>query len=192
VGVADMSLADVVERQVVMPTFSGGANAFPQVSPDGKWLAAVVTSPNNQNVLNIYNLADPAVAPIVLEAGSAGDTISSFAFTNNSQRLIVVAGGDKSANNALIGVDLATGNNFRISRGRFGSSLAVSPDGSQVAVLDWTIPEDPKEPAYTSTVIINIDNSEKAELYTGMVLGADGKIDKEKLTFIAPLVWKRG
>lgn len=192
VGVADMSLADIVEKQVVMPTFNGAANGFPVVSPDGKWLAAVVTTPNNENTLNVFNLGDPSVAPIVLEAGSKGDTVSNFAFTGNSQRLLAIVGGDKTANNSLVGIDLATGNNFRISRGRFAPSITLSPDGTQVAVLDWTIPEDPKEPAYTKTVIINIDNSEKAEVYVGAVFGADGKIDKTKLTFIEPLVWKRG
>ena len=191
VGTADMSLSDVAESQVIMPTFSGGANAFPQISPDGKWLAAVVTSPNNENVLNIFNLSDASVAPIVLEAGSKRDTVSNFAFTNDSKRLIVIAGGDKSANNSLVGVDLDSGNNFRIGRGRFAPNFAISPDGTQIAALDWTIPEDPKEPAYTTTVIITVDNSEKVELYTGAVFGADGKIDKTKLTFIAPLIWKR-
>jgi Tol biopolymer transport system component len=192
VGTADMSLTDVAEKQVIMPTFNGGANAFPQISPDGKWMAAVVTSPNNENVLNVFNLSDPTVAPIVLEAGSKGDTVSNFTFTSDSKRLIVVAGGDKTANNALVGIDLDSGNNFRIARGRFAPQFAISPDGTQVAVLDWTIPEDPKEPAYTKTVIINVDNSEKAELYNGgSVLDAKGKIDKTKLTFIAPLVWKR-
>jgi hypothetical protein len=189
VGISDMSLTDVIDKQVIMPTVNGAANAFPQVSPDGKWLAVVVTTPNNENTLNVYNLSDTAAAPITLEAGSRGDTVSSMAFTANSQRLIVVAGGDKSANNALIGIDLSSGNNFRISRGRYAPAMALSPDGTQVALLDWIIPEDPKEPAYTETVIINIDNSEKATLYTGAEFGADGKITKE--TFIAPLIWKR-
>jgi hypothetical protein len=187
VGTADMSLTDIVTQQVILPTFNGAANAFPQISPDGKWLAAVVTSPNNDNTLNIFNLADTSVAPIVLEAGSTGDTISSLTFTPDSQRLLLIAGGDSTANNSLIGVDLASGNEFRISRGRFAKGLTISPDGTQVAAIDWTIPEDPQEPAYTSTVIINIENSETATLYTGAEFDAEGKITNQ--TFVAPLVW---
>jgi WD40 repeat protein len=188
VGVTDMSLTDVVDRQVVMPTFNGSANAFPHISPDGKWLAVVVTSPDNTNTLNVYDLTNASVAPIVLEAGSQGDTISSLTFTPDSSRLVMIAGGDDTANNSLIAVDLATGNDFRIGRGRFAQGLTISPDGTQVAALDWIIPEDPQEPSYTETVVLTIDNSEKATLYTGAEFGQDGKITNR--TFIEPLVWR--
>jgi hypothetical protein len=188
VGLTDMSISDVVERQAVMATYNGTPNASPQVSPDGRWLAFVVTSPNNTNTLTVMNLADSSVAPITLSAGSSGDTISSIAFTPDSSRLLLVAGGSNTANNSLVAVDLATGNDFRVSRGRFGRGLTISPDSSQVALLDWTVPEDPREPAYSNTVIIRIENSETTNLYTGAEI-VEGKVTNQ--TFIAPLVWRR-
>jgi WD40 repeat protein len=188
VDLADMSLVDVIERQMLVATYSGGANAFPQVSPNGSWLAFVVTSTNNDNTLQLLNLADPSVAPILIEAPSRGDTISSYSFTPDGSRLIAVVGGDNAADNSLVAVDLASGNDFRISRGRFGRSVVISPSGGEVAALDWKVLEDPKEPPYSTTVIINVDNSETATVYTGAEI-VDGKVTNQ--TFIAPLVWRR-
>ena len=189
ISVGDMSLSNLIDRQIVMPTYSGAANAFPQTSPDGQWLAMVLTSPNNQNTLHIINLSNPDVPPIDLSAGSAGDIISGMVFTPDSSRLLVVAGGAAPVNNSLFAIDLATGNDFRVSRGRFGRTLAISPNGESVALIDWKIVEDPKEPAYATTVIIQVDNSEVATLYTGADI-VDGKVTKQ--TFIEPLVWPGG
>lgn len=188
VNTADMSLTDVLDRQAVMPTFNGGANATPQISPDGKWLALVVTAPSNDNVLTVYNLSDPAVAPITLSAGSSGDTISALSFTPDSSRVLVVAGGDESTNNSLVALDLATGNNFRVSRGRFDSSLVLAPDGSEVALLDWQVLEDPREPPFANTVFVKIESSESATVYTGAEI-IDGKVENQ--TFVSPLIWRK-
>src|SRR5690606_2396140 len=35
----DATMAEVIQNQAVYPTLSGGPNAFPVVSPDGRWLA---------------------------------------------------------------------------------------------------------------------------------------------------------
>lgn len=189
VTLADLSLNDTLDRQAIMPTYSGGSNAFPRRSPDGKWLAAVVTSPSNDNEVHIWNLADPSVAPIVLKAGSSGDTISSIAFTPDSARLILVSGGDSSANNSLIGVELSTGADFRITRGRFGRGLTISPNSSEVTVLDWQVLEDPKEPPYANLVAVKVDTSEVATLYEGADI-VDGKVTNQ--TFAYPLAWVAG
>jgi hypothetical protein len=188
VDLGDMSLVDVIERQAVMPTYNGAANAFPQLSLDGTWLAFVLTSPNNTNTLELLNLADPSVAPILLDAQSEGDTISSFSFTPDGTRLILVQGGDNAADNSLVAIDLVTGNDFRISRGRFGQGLVISPSGGEVALLDWKVLEDPQEPPYSTTLIVNVDNSETATVYTGAEI-VDGKVTNQ--TFIYPLVWRR-
>lgn len=188
INTADMSLTDVLDRQGLMPTFNGAANAYPQISPDGKWLGMVVTSPSNDNVVNVYNLSDPAVAPVTLAAGSRGDTISALAFTPDSSRVIVVAGGDSTANNSLIALELATGNNFRISRGRFGKGLTLAPDGSEIALLDWQFLEDPKEPPFANTIFVKVETSETASVYTGAEI-IDGKVENQ--TFVFPLVWRK-
>src|SRR5690606_2926465 len=74
----DATMAEVIQNQAVYPTLSGGPNAFPVVSPDGRWLALVTTSPNNNNTLNVIDLEDPTAAPITVSAGSTGDVISSI------------------------------------------------------------------------------------------------------------------
>ncbi|MBL8154749.1 MAG: PD40 domain-containing protein [Anaerolineae bacterium] len=188
VKVDDLAISDWFERQVVMPSFSGSPNAFPRVSPDGRWLAAVVTSPNNENTLYIWSLADASVAPITLRAGSAGDTISSLVFSADSSRLVLVAGGSDAADNSLIAVDLATGTDFRVARGRFGGGLTLSPDGGYAAVLDWQKVDDPKEPPYANLVVIAIQNSVATTLYTGADV-VDGKVTNQ--TFAFPLLWRK-
>jgi hypothetical protein len=188
VKVDDLAISDWFERQVVMPTYSGSVNAIPRVSPDGRWLAAVVTSPNNENALYIWSLADASVAPITLRAGSAGDAISSLAFSADSSRLVLVAGGSDGADNSLVAVDLATGTDFRVARGRFGSGLTLSPDGGYAALLSWQKVDDPKEPLYANLVAIAIQNSVVTTLYTGAEV-VDGKVSNQ--TFAFPLFWWR-
>ncbi len=188
ISLADLSLTDSLDRLAVMATYSGGPNAFPRRSPDGRWLAMVVTSPSDENEVHIWNLADPSVAPIVVEAGSSGDTISAMEFTRDSSRLIMVAGGSGSANNSLIGVELSTGSDFRIARGRFGAGLTISPDSAEVAVIDWQVLEDPKEPPYANTVIVNIGSSEIATVFTGAEI-VDGKVTNQQ--FVSPLAWAK-
>ncbi len=188
VTLADLALTDLIDRQVVMATYSGAANAFPRVSPDGKWLALVVTSPNNENELQLWNMADPSVAPITISAGSQGDTISSMAFSPDSSRLFLVAGGDSSANNSLIGVELTNGTDFRVSRGRFGAGLTVSPSGAEIAILDWQVLEDPNEPPYANLVVIGVDSGQTATLFTGAEI-VDGKVTNQQFAF--PMRWVR-
>lgn len=188
VTLADLALTDLIDRQVVMATYSGAANAFPRVSPDGKWLALVVTSPNNENKLQLWNMADPSIAPITISAGSRGDTISSMAFTPNSSRLFLVAGGSSAANNSLIGVELSNGTDFRVSRGRFGPGLTISPSGAEIAILDWQVLEDPKEPPYANLVVIGVDSGQTATLFTGAKI-VDGKVTNQQFAF--PMRWVR-
>ncbi|MBN8618075.1 MAG: hypothetical protein J0L63_04165 [Anaerolineae bacterium] len=187
VSVADLSLTDVVDQNVIAATYSGGANAFPQLSADGNWLAVVVGSPNNENVLQIWSLGDISVAPIVVSAGSPGDTISSMVFTPDSKQLIAVVGGDRTANNSLISVELSTGRDQRITRGHFGGGLTLSPDGSEVALLDWQIPSDTKEPPYANLVIVSAADSSVTTLFTGADV-IDGKVQNQRFAF--PLLWR--
>jgi WD40 repeat protein len=188
VGLSDMALTEVLDRQGTMATFSGAPNAFPRISPDGRWLAVVVTSLSNENALHIWNLTDPSIAPIIVEAGSSGDTVSSMTFTPDSNRVIAVTGGDNTANNSLIAIDLSSGSDFRISRGRFGRGLTISPNGSEVAIIDWQVLEDPREPPYANTIIVGVDSSAATTLFTGAEI-IDGKVENQR--FAAPLTWVR-
>ncbi|MBZ0276161.1 MAG: hypothetical protein K8I60_08460, partial [Anaerolineae bacterium] len=188
VRLADMTISDPVERYALMATYSGASNAFPAVSPDGSWLAYVETTPNNDNTLRVISLVDPGIAPIVIGAGSRGDTISALSFSADSTRLVFVSGGDHSANNSLSAIDLGSGNDFRISRGRFGSGLALSPNGAEVLVTDWQVVEDPKEPPYLNLLSVNVNSSESATLFTGGEV-VDGKVTNQR--FATPLTWRR-
>jgi WD40 repeat protein len=188
VNLSDMSITVPLERQAVFASLSGGANAFPRLSPDGNWLATVVTSPSNDNAVYVWNLADSTAAPVIFEAGSTGDTISNIVFTPDSARLILVAGGERGADNSLVGLDLATGNNFRIARGSFSQGIVISPSGTEVAIMDWQEVEDPAQPSWLNTVAVNLDSSEVATLFEGSEM-VEGRV--ENLQFAYPLVWRR-
>lgn len=188
VNLSDMSITVPLERQAVFPTAGGSANAFPRISPDGNRLATVVTSPSNDNAVYVWNLEDTSEAPVIFEAGSTGDTISSIAFTPDSARLILVAGGERGADNSLIGLDLASGSNFRIARGAFGQGLVMSPTGTEVAITDWQELEDPQEPSWLNTVAVNIESSEVLTIFEGAEI-VEGKV--ENMQFAYPLVWRR-
>lgn len=184
---SDLAVTTVIERQAVMSNFSGAANAFPLTSTDGRWLALVVTTPNNENTLNIFDLADPTVAPITLSAGSRGDVVSAMSFTPDSRQLFVVAGGVDSANNSLFSVDLASGSSSRVTRGRFGAALAVLRDGTHVALPDWQIPDDTRQPAYANMIVLNTATNEVATWFTGAEI-VDGKVTNQRFAF--PMMWR--
>ncbi|MCA0458724.1 MAG: hypothetical protein LCI00_32520 [Chloroflexi bacterium] len=186
VSVENLSLADVLDKQVVAATYNGAPNAFPRVSPDGNWLTAVVTSPNGENSLYVWSLTDPAVAPIMVSAGSTGDTVSSLAFTPDSSRLLAVVGGADTASNSLIAIETANGRDSRIARGHFGKGLTISPDGSTVALLDWQIPSDTTQQPYTNLVSINLNDGSTTTLYTGADV-VDGKVSNQRFAF--PMTW---
>src|SRR5690606_37390969 len=186
----DASTAEVIQNQTVYPTLSGGPNAFPAVSPDGRWLAVVSTSLNNNNTLNVIDLEDPTAAPITVSAGSTGDVISSMTFSGDSGRLIFIAGSPgtgRNVNNALVALDLDTGSDFRIKRGRFAPGLAVAPDGSSVVAMDYQVLEDEREPPYLNLVKINVDTSETVLLFEGAEI-VDGKVTNQQ--FAVPISWR--
>ncbi|MBZ0300254.1 MAG: hypothetical protein K8J31_10950 [Anaerolineae bacterium] len=190
VQLADLSISEVIQRQAVYPTLSGAPNAFPVVSPDGRWLAVVVTSVNNDNTLNVIDLSAPATPPITLSAGSRNDLITTMAFSADSQRLIFIAGAaglGRDAGNSLVALDLDSGSDFRIKRGHFARGFAIAPDGSAVAAMDYELPEDEREPAYLNLVKIDIDTSETTLLAEGADV-VDGKVTNQR--FAMPLSWR--
>ncbi len=189
VSVNDLSIADVLDRQLVAATYNGAPNAFPQVSPDGKWLAASVTTPNGENNIYIWSLSDPSLAPIMVSAGSKGDTVSSLEFTPDSSKVLAVLGGAGKANNSLVAIEVANGRDSRIARGHFGTGLTISADGSQVALQDWQIPEDATQPAFLNLVSININDGSMTTLYTGADI-VEGKVKNQRFAF--PMTWIGG
>ncbi|MBI1276702.1 MAG: hypothetical protein GC179_01105 [Anaerolineaceae bacterium] len=182
VSVTDLSISDVIDKEVVTPTLNGTTNAYPRVSPDGKWLAAVVTTPNAANSIYIWSLTDPSVAPIMISAGSKGDIVTSMEFTPDSSRLLAVMGGDKKTNNSLVSIEVASGRDSRIARGHFDKGLTISADGSQAALLDWQIPEDTKQQPYLNLVSVNLNDGSTTTLYTGADI-VDGKTTNQRFAY---------
>ncbi len=189
VNVGDLSIGDVVDKEIVTATYNGAANAFPQVSPDGKWLAGVMSSPDGTNNVSIWSLSDPAVAPIVVSAGSKGDVVASMAFTPDGSRLLAILGGDNKANNSLVSIELSSGRDSRVARGHFSKGLAISADGTQAAVLDWQIPEDTKQQPYLNLLNINLSDGATTTIYTGADI-VDGKVSNERFAY--PMAWVGG
>jgi WD40 repeat protein len=189
VSLADLSISDVIDKEVVAATYNGSANAFPRVSPDGKWLAAVVSTPNAANNVYVWSLTDPTIAPIMFSAGSKGDTVSSMAFTPDSSHLLAVVGGDNKANNSLVSIEVATGQNSRVARGHFDKGLTISADGTQAALLDWQIPEDTAQHPYLNLINISLADGSTTTLYTGADI-VDGKVKNERFAY--PMAWVGG
>jgi hypothetical protein len=153
-------------------------------------LAFVVTSPNNDNMLNVLDLSDPTTPPIAVSAGSRNDVISDMAFSANSERLIFIAGSPdtgRNADNSLIAIELSSGSDFRVKRGRFAPGLAVSPDGTEVVAMDFQVLEDERQPPYLNLVEINVDTSETTLLFEGAEI-VDGEVTNQQ--FALPLSWR--
>lgn len=161
-------------------------NATPLLSPDGRWLAFAVANPGSTTTLNVLDLNAPDVAPITISAGSSGDNISWMSFTHDSERLLFVSGGNGSADNSLSALDLESGGDFRVSRGKFGRA-AVSPDGDEVMIMDWKRVEDERQPPYLTLAVIGIDDSATTVLFEGADI-VDGKVENQ--TFAYPLAWR--
>lgn len=190
VNLNDLSTSEVIQQQAVFPTFSGSPHAFPAVSPDGRWLAMVVTSPNNDNTLTVIDLTEPDAAPISVSAGGRNDVISVMQFSDDSQYLVFVAGSPdtgRNANNSLVALDLSTGSDFRIKRGRFAPALAVAPDGSSVIAMDYQVLEDERQPPYLNLVEIDVETSETTLLFEGAEI-VNGEVTNQQ--FAVPLSWR--
>ncbi len=190
VNIASMETSIVIPQQALMFSLSGAPNAFPRLSPDGRWLALVVTSPNNTNTLTILDLSDRSAAPITAEAGSQNDVISDMAFSADSQHLIFIGGaggGGREANNSLSTIELSSGSNVRVKRGHFAPGLAVSPDGNMIAALDYQVLEDTAQPPYLNLIRIHVDSGETTTLFEGATL-VDGKVTDQRFAY--PLTWR--
>jgi WD40 repeat protein len=199
VGLTAVDLANVspdnvlVDKNAVMPKFDSSPydfdeNSAPALSSDGRWLAIVTNTPNNDATLNVFNLADANVPPIVIPAGRTGDSVTNLSFTPDNSRLVYVAGGSSSGENSLFALDLNSGEEIRIRRGRYGASV-MSWDNATVAAMEWKVLEDPKEPPYLTLTLINVSDGATTTIFEGATI-VDGKVTEQK--FIYPLGWRRG
>lgn len=186
----DTTLRQLVLQYVVMPTLSiapyDTGNHIPIQSQDGRWLALVRNTPDADATLLVFDLNAPQLPPIALPARSRGDTIADMHFSVDSTRLYFVSGATRAGDNSLFELELATGSDFRVDRGRFEQGV-LSPDGAQLALMDWQIVED-DEPAFLNLVSLNPTTGAFQTLFEGAEVVNDDVINQQ---FIYPLSWRR-
>lgn len=191
-SVSSISPTEILGRSGLVPAVSDlpydANNATALLSPDGRYLAIVVNTPNNDATLNVYDLSDASLPPISLDAGDSGDTIASMVFNTTSDRLFYVAGTDQGGNNSLFALDLTTGAESRIRRGRY-AQMVLSPDGSTLAVMNW-VEFDPEEDRYLTLEVIDVASTVPTAIYVGGEVDAEGKL--ANASFAYPLSWRRG
>lgn len=193
-GLASSMLGDeaptvVVERDIITASTSDlpydANNHAALTSPDGQYLAFVQNTPNNEATLTVVDLSAPDLPPITLAAGDRGDTISEMIFTPDSTRLLYVAGESAGGDNSLFTLDLATGTETRLTRGRFAQGV-IAPDGERLAMMQW-ISFDDEEPPYLSLVILDVATGDEVTVFEGGEV-VEGEL--ENAQFIYPLSWR--
>ncbi len=190
VEMGNMIMTPVLDQNTIMPRYTNNPYAsenHPSIqSADGAWLGAVQNTADNEATLSLIDMSQPGLPPIELNAGSRGDQIVELEFTPDNSRAIYVAGGDNGDDNSLWGVDLVTGNNFRIRRGQYGWGV-ISPDGGRIAVMNW-MPTENNQPPYATLVIVDIESTQETLLFNG------GEVVNGDLTgvrFALPITWRR-
>jgi hypothetical protein len=192
---ATSSSTQLLPNYAVFPKFisrqySWDEPSFPVMSPNRRWLAIVQNTADDDATLQIFDVSNSAAAPITLPAPNRGDAITSVQFTPDSSRLVYVQGGHSSNENTLNMVELETTAQVTISRGRFGA-VVLSPDGAQVAAMEWQTVEDPQQPPYLSFAILDIATSAYIPVWSeGAVITPEGKVTEQK--FVYPLAWING
>ncbi len=188
--IEDMAIDDFVDRQVMLPALTRPLDPLPLTSADGRWLAAVVTSPNNENTLSVFDLSDSSKTPLTYATARRGDVIASMVFSADSQYLYFSAGKiatPRETSTALYQMNLSDGQVNLLSRGHYVQGLALAPDGSRLSTLEYTLPDDINQPAYLNLIDMRVDGEDSDILYTGATL-ADDRV--RNVRFAYPLSWR--
>lgn len=181
-----------ITESAIMPRFTSRLynpddNALPVVSPDGRWVAVVSNTVNNDVAINIFDLVDPEDPPLILNPVARGDTISSIGYTPDSSTLLFIAGGSNGDNNSLFSVQLATGVDQRLMRGRYGY-LIPSASGDFAVLTEWRVLTDPREPAYLNLITMDLNDPDTVEvLFEGADIVNDSVTNQR---FVYPLAWR--
>jgi hypothetical protein len=191
-NLSNIAATTVIENGGLMSAVSDlpydANNATAQLSPDNRFLAIVRNTPDNDATLFVVDLSNPAAPPISLDAGDRGDTVLDMEFSADSSRLYYVAGADEGGNNSLFVLDLATGSESRIDRGRY-AQMAVAPDGSLVAIMNWVVFND-AEPPYLTFMFLDPATGSESIVYVGGEISAENKLINPGFAY--PLAWRRG
>lgn len=185
VNLSSLEVERVIERQVVMPTLLTSANAFPQRSADGRWLALVVTSPNGDHHLALVDLNTGETQTV--SAGPRGNVIPNLRFQADGNQVYYLAGQAERGGEtdlSLMRLDAAAGTNERLARGRYAPGMAVSPQGNSIALLEYIVPESGQQPYLN---LVQRSDETVTLLDMGAVL-ADGRVTERH--FSLPLSWR--
>lgn len=189
-AIDDIDPITVLERFGIMQSVSDkpydANNATAIASSDGRWFAIVVNDGNNNAKLQVFNLSDTSLSPINVNLANQGDTISAMVFAPDNETLYYVAGGDQGDTNTLFALNLTTGAEDRILRGRY-AQMVVSPDGGTVAVMNW-VEFDPEEPRYLTLEMVDLGANSATVIYIGGEVNDEGKL--EDASFAYPLSWR--
>ena len=159
----------------------------PRLSPDFNQYAYIQKNPDNDQILYIVDLNASTQQPY--PAPNQGEVISNLTFTPDSRRLAYLQGGSASQENSLMLAEVGTPNTLSILRGRF-AYMVMSPDGSQVALMEWQTVEDPNQPPYQSLAVIDLATTGYIPVWNqGAVITAEGKVTEQK--FVYPIAWMR-
>ena len=177
----------IMPRQPINRPYDYSVASSPILSYDGRWLAVVSKSPNNDYAVNLLDLNSPDNSPIVIGAGNRGDVISAMRFSVNNQRLFYITGGHSTNNNSLFYVDIASGTETRVIRGRYTGDILLSPDGNSAALMEWELTEATRQPNILHVSLVNISSGQSSRLFSGGTL-ADGLVTGSRF---AHLLWWR-
>ncbi len=186
---ADAAQTPVIERGAVMPryearTFTLPDDAAPRLSQDGRWWMMVVSDGSTPPSVVVIDLNNPTAAPIIAANNIRGDRIPFMAFAPDGAYYLV--GGTGGGENALFRLNFASAAQTEVASGQFGPG-AVSPDGSQLALLAWLRAEDRNSTPYTNLVILDAATAETQTLFTGIELNEDGSVAARRFAY--PLLW---
>ncbi|MFC1960033.1 TolB family protein [Chloroflexota bacterium] len=135
----------LVSENVMVDALPGGRSYNMQLSPDGKLLAFVSKTPNNENAIHRLSL-DGSYEPLTLSAGARNDEVSSFAFRPDNG-LVYIAGGVDGRDNSMMLLPVTATEPQRLTRGEFLRDNLVVTDDVALA-LNFIAPDDDyKDPA---------------------------------------------
>lgn len=178
-----ISRAGVFRRYTPL-RYSLGEIAPAIVSPNRQFWAIVTALPDKSELV-VIDFADLS-APIRIPLQRTSDSVRAMAFTPDSSGLIYVAGDKGGADNAVFRLDLASGVEQRLTRGQFGTAMAVRTDGA-AALLQYHRTEEVQSKSYVDLVLVNPDGSQQ-DLLGGVVLDEAGFL--KTVRFAVPLTWR--
>lgn len=182
-SVANLVLADLAARTVTLvtegvtvDTFPGGLARLFQRAPDGRFLAYVSSTANDEHFLHRLAL-DGSIMPVTISAGSRGDIIATFSFGADG-RLVYVVGGTGGQDNTLFLLPAGQTTPQRVMRGRFLQSASLVTDAG--VILLNHVPADTAYPRTAADLVLAGFDGSLATLLEGRAVGSWGY----------PLLWQ--